>query len=155
MTDPTITIGLASLALILTTALQALRAMHYDDKLEKLDEKMSAWLKEKEDELRKELKARPTIEEVVEISAQFSSVKTMQERVEELQSDNSSSIRNSVLVGLAVASAAAVNLLTAETILIQGVTLIAFALWMLNIYYVHQFMGEYNDLERKAKKKEV
>lgn len=157
MSDPTTIIGLASISLGVVIALQALRALYYDGKLEKLHEKMSTWLFEVEKELSTQLKSKPTIERVVEIAAKFSSVKSMQERVDEIQGENSRSIKNTTFVYIIVIVATIFNLnfIIVDPQIIFGADLLAVAFWGASIYSVYEFMGEYNDLEGKHKTKKL
>ena len=160
MTDPTITIGLGSFALLLTIALQALRATHYDGKLEKLRVSISEWLQVIENELKAELKTLiaqavpdPPIDRVVDVAANFSSVKEKQTRVDELRTTNSRSIQTSIVVALSVITAAFVSLYATDTLFVELAIIVGAVVWLTSIYNVHQFIGEYNVLEENARKR--
>jgi hypothetical protein len=162
LTDATITIGLASLAVIVTIGLQALRATHYDDKLDKLKEKFLVWLQQIENELKAELRTiiaqaspDPSIDKIAEITSKFSAVKEMDQRVDELRVSNERSIRSSILVLLVVMVMAVAALFTSDLLEIGYEGLTAGAVWGGSIYYVHQFIGEYNTLCEKERKRKI
>lgn len=157
-----ITIGLAVAAVTITLGLQGLRATHYDGKLEKLRDKLSKWLQEIEDELRSELKAirahpGPSfpIDRVVEIASKFSAVKEIDKRVEELQTSNENSIRNGIVVALITIGAAAGVLLLTDLSQIEFSGFVGAVVWLASIYYTYQFMGEYNSLCERERKRQV
>lgn len=162
LTDATITIGLATLALGITIALQTLRATHYDGKLDALKKKLSDWLEEIENELKGELKALitqgaadPSIDKVVSIASKFSAVKEMDKRVDELHTSNENSVRTSIVVALAVIGVAAAVLFTSDLTLIELLVFVGVLVWLPNVYSVHQFIGEFNKLCERERKRVV
>ena len=145
---------------MVTLGLQALRATHYDDKLDKLKGKFSLWLEQIENELKSELKtliaqasADPSIEKIVEIASKFSAVKEMDQRVEELRVGNERSIRNGIVVAIVVIVMAIAALFTIDLTEIGYEVLVGASVWGGSIYFVHQFIGEYNMLCEKERKR--
>jgi hypothetical protein len=162
LTDPTITIGLATLAVAVTIALQTLRATHYDGKLEGLKTKLSGWLQQIENELKSELKTLvaqaspdPSIDKIVEIVSKFSAVKEMDQRVGELHTSNENSIRSSIVVVLFVIGLAAGTLFSTDIQLIEFGVFLGILVWGGSVYYVHRFIGEYNALCETERKRQV
>jgi hypothetical protein len=156
LTDPgVIIIGMAGLAIGLTTSLELLRASRYDGKLEKLSERLAAWLKETDDELTTAIKTNPTIERVVEIASKFSSVKSKQVRLEALQDENSQSIQRSIVVSVGVILAALGALYALDSLAVDFGVAVAAIAWGANTYSAYNFVGECNTLEGKARHRKM
>jgi hypothetical protein len=157
LTDTAVVAVLAPIAVAITIATQALRAMYYDGKLEKLQDKMQSWLNEVDDELGNQLKSNPIKERVIEIVAKFSAIKSMQQRVKDIQDENASSIKNTVAVYAFVIVAAVMNLnlFTIDSNIVFFFTALGILSWSWSLYSVYGFMNEYNNLEVKHKEKKT
>ena len=157
MADAAVVAVLAPIAVAMTIATQALRAMYYDGKLEKLQDKMSSWVNEVDEELGNQLKSNPTKERVVDIVAKFSAIKSMQQRVKDIQDENAGSIKNTVLVYVLVIAAVLLNLnlFSVDSTVVFFFTGLGILAWGWSLYSVYGFMDEYNSLEGKHKAKKV